>query len=194
MSPAQRVLTHALRQDRLLGRGRLVCIDGPAGSGKTTLAQDVADTAAPDRSVTLIHLDDMYGGWEQDLSQVGPILLETLVAPLATGLPAGFQRYNWLTSEYAEWVPVPPSDLVILEGVGAGNPVLAEYRATLVWVEAAPALCLARGLARDGEGMRGHWLDWQRRETDYFERFAVADQADVVVDTSAQGAPEGPLH
>jgi hypothetical protein len=185
VSPAQRVLAHALRQDANLGGGRLICIEGPAGSGKTTLSQLVAETAEPDRSVTLVHLDDLYDGWAQDLSQVGPVLLEQVVAPLATGLPAGYRRYDWLRSQYAEWVALPSSDLLILEGVGAGHPVLAGSRATLVWVEADPALCLARGLARDGEGLRGHWLEWQRREADYFERFAIAKQADVVLDTSS---------
>lgn len=183
--PAHRVLTHALRQTRLLAGGRLICIDGPAGSGKTTLGQDLADSAQPDQSATLVHLDDLYEGWEQDLGQVGPMLLERLLEPLLARLPAGYHRYDWPTSTYAEWVPVAPADLLILEGVGAGHPVLAEYRATLVWVEADPTLCLARGLARDGEGMRSHWLGWQRREADYFARFAIAEQADVVLDTSS---------
>lgn len=192
MTPAQRVLTHALRQRALLSGGRLICIDGPAGAGKTTLSHEVADTAPPDRSVNLVHLDDLYEGWDQDLSEVGPMLLEKLVAPLASGLPAGYQRYDWLTSAYAEWVALPPSDLVILEGVGAGHPVLAEFRATLVWIGADPGLCLARGLARDGEGLRGQWLNWQRREADYFERFAIAQQADVVLDTSSYDFDQGP--
>lgn len=184
MTPAQRVFAHALRQGELFAGGRLICIDGPAGAGKTTLGQDIADLATPGRSVTLVHLDDVYEGWEQDLSQVGPMLLENLIRPLAAGLPGGYQRYDWLTSQYAEWVPVPPSDLVILEGVGAGHPVLADYRATLAWVEADQASRLARGIARDGEDMLSHWLDWQQREADYFARFNVAESADVVLDTS----------
>lgn len=175
----------------MLKSGRLICIDGPAGAGKTTLGRAVADSAPPDRSVSLVHLDDLYEGWEQDLSQVGPMLLERLVGPLAAGLPAGYRRYDWLSSSYAEWVMLPPSDLVILEGVGAGHPVLAEFRATLVWVHAVPGLCLARGLARDGEGMRDQWLDWQRREAEYFELFAIEQQADVVWDTSSHDADEG---
>ena len=38
-----------------LGRGRLLCVDGPAGSGKTTLADEVrAITGAP-----VVHMDNL---------------------------------------------------------------------------------------------------------------------------------------
>src|SRR3546814_12089505 len=43
------------------GGGRLLCIDGPAGSGKTTLAEGISD-AFPGSSL-VIHMDDLYLGW-----------------------------------------------------------------------------------------------------------------------------------
>ena len=43
-----------------LGRTRLVCIDGPAGAGKTTFAARLADALVPDAVV--LHMDDLYDG------------------------------------------------------------------------------------------------------------------------------------
>ncbi len=46
------------------GSTRLVCIDGPAGSGKTTLAEALSEVldGAP-----VVHMDDLYEGWGQAL-------------------------------------------------------------------------------------------------------------------------------
>ena len=42
MSNAAEVLSLARSRPPTLGSGRLICVDGPAGSGKTTLAEEVA--------------------------------------------------------------------------------------------------------------------------------------------------------
>ena len=98
-----------------LGSGRLVCVDGPAGSGKTTLAARLAE-AGP---ATVLHLDDLYPGWD-GLPLVGA-QLETLLRPLAQDRPGSYRRYDWLRSEYAETVEVPPYPVQVVNGLGAGD-------------------------------------------------------------------------
>ena len=41
-----------------LGGVRVIAIDGPAGSGKTTLGDALAE-----RGAAVLHLDDLYDGW-----------------------------------------------------------------------------------------------------------------------------------
>lgn len=161
---ATAVLDHALGRPPLLGGGRLVCIDGPAGSGKTTLAAAVVD-AATERvdTVHLIHADDLLTGWD-GLPGLGPRLRNYVVGPLASGHPARYRRYDWELEAPAEEHVVAPMDLLVLEGCGTGHRALRSRRATLVWVEAPESLRLARGLARDGEAVRGQWLDWMAQE------------------------------
>ena len=53
---ARSVVDRVLAAPPTLGPGRLVCIDGPAGSGKTTLAGAVA-AAAPEAYV--VHCDEL---------------------------------------------------------------------------------------------------------------------------------------
>src|SRR3954447_14914404 len=93
----------------LCGTTHLVCIDGPSGAGKTTLANDVAaDLAAP-----TVHMDDLYPGWA-GLRAATHVAREWVVGPLAEGLPARYRRWDWAAGEYAEWVQLPASEVVVL--------------------------------------------------------------------------------
>ena len=42
----------------------LIAIDGPAGAGKTTLAAQFQRDFSKVKSVSIIHMDDLYAGWE----------------------------------------------------------------------------------------------------------------------------------
>ena len=167
-----------------LGPVRLVCVDGPAGSGKTTLASALA--AHLERSgtrVTVVRMDDLYEGWT-GLEGVWGRVEDQVLRPLASGGAARYQRYDWAASEFAEWVDVPPPDVLVLEGCGSARRDVDGRAALVVWVEAPPDLRLERGLARDGESLRDEWLRWRVLEAAHFEREATRDRADVHVDGS----------
>jgi uridine kinase len=156
---------------RLDGR-RFVLIDGPAGSGKTTLA---ATLDAP-----VVHMDDLYDGWGG--LEAGIAQAQALVDALAAGRPAGYRRFDWVRGEYAEWIQVPPTSLLVIEGCGSGS-VRAD--ALLVWVEADAEERLRRGVERDGEAMRAQWLRWKDTEQEVFGRDRTHERAEVRVATSA---------
>ena len=171
------VLTHALARTATLGSGRLVCIDGPAGSGKTTLAGQLGTLGGAE----VVHLDDLYPGWD-GLFEVDAMVLE-LLRPLAEGLPGSYRRWDWATSRYAETRHVAPAPLLVLEGVGAGNRAWEAWITTLVWVEAPPETRLARSIGRDGEDARQHLVAWAQDEARLFAREGTQGRADLVVDT-----------
>ena len=161
-----------------LGDARLLCVDGPGGSGKTTLARAVADrTGAP-----VVAMDDLYDGWS-GLTTVAD-QLGTLLRPLADGRPGRYRRYDWHARAFAETVEVgpPASGLLVVEGVGAGSAAYAHLQTVLVWVEVPRALGLQRGVARDGEHLREQWLAWQAAEADHFTSDRTRERADLVLD------------
>lgn len=177
MTGAADVVAHALGRAPTLGAGRLVCVDGPAGSGKTTLAAEVAAlTAAP-----VVHLDDLYPGWD-GLFAVDPAVLD-LLRPLAEGRAGHYRRWDWYAGDYAETREIDPAPLLVLEGVGAGNRAWAGLVTTLVWVEAPPHTRRARALERDGDGLLEHWAGWTRDERRLFADQDTQARADLVVDT-----------
>jgi uridine kinase len=178
-SSATAVLDHARSRPATLGAGRLVCVDGPAGSGKTTLAAEVAELG----NGVIVHLDDLYPGWG-GLFDVDPVVLGVL-EPLVEGRPGSYRRFDWYAGVYQEAHDVPVTPLLVLEGVGAGNRPWQHLVTTLVWVEAPADVRRARWLARDGDGVREHWRAWTADEERLFDEQGTRDRADLVVDTGS---------
>ena len=165
-----------------LGRTRLVCIDGPAGSGKTTLAGRLADALAP--GVAVVHLEDLYAGWT----------LTGVLARLCAGVPVGDRpehagahaRYDWHAGRFAaEPTSVPAAEVLLVEGCGSSPRVLDPWTTLRIWVEAPEPLRTERGLARDGQHLAEEWRRWQRREAVEFAAQETRTRADVRLDGAA---------
>ena len=176
MSNAVDVLSLARSRLATLGTGRLICVDGPAGSGKTTLAEEVASlSGAP-----VIHMDDLFEGWDglpRITDQLG-----TLLKPLAEGWPGSYRRWDWPGDAWAETVVVPTAPILVLEGVGSGALAYAALITVLAWVEVPYDLRMARGLERGGIGVAENWKQWAVDEQDLFARERTRERADVVLD------------
>jgi uridine kinase len=176
------VLELAASRPGTLGGGRLVCVDGPAGSGKTTLGATLAERTG----AQLIHGDDLMSGW-RGLDAVGR-QLAALVEPLAAGRIGSYEHFDWEHDRYDRTVEVPPAPWLVVEGVGSGAAAIAAYISVLVWVEVDDELRLTRGLARDGEEMRERWRTFMEDEAALFAGDGTRERADVLVDgTGAQG-------
>lgn len=181
-SPAEVVVTRTLGAPPTMGARRLVCVDGPAGSGKTTLAAQVRRAVPADVSCRVVHLDDLYPGWGGLRAGVGHVSA-TVVRPMAEGLPGRYRRWEWHASAPGPWVDVPVVDLLVLEGVGSGSLLHEDLITTLVWVEADHDVRLARGVARDGVTSRDDFVAWMASEAPYLEEQRTRERADLVVST-----------
>jgi uridine kinase len=179
METAALVLDLVRSRPATIGRGRLVSIDGPAGAGKTSLADEVAALAP---GAVVIHMDDLYEGWD-GLPEVGR-QLAGLLRPLADRLPGSYRRYDWDTGAFAETVTVEPTDLLVLEGVGSGCRMHDDLIGVLVWVDAPYDVRMRRGIERDGEAFAPHWKTWAEAEKVLFARHHTRQRADLVVDGS----------
>lgn len=161
------------------GSARVIAIDGPAGSGKTTLADELC-VILPNCAV--VHMDDLYEGWNQDLITELPIRIENqLLKPLSVGHKATFPIYDWKLSLFAGTQTIDNPEFLILEGVGSANPKLKDYFALSIWVEADPAKLLDRLIARDGQQLRNQLVAWQVHEANYFAQLNVRSSVDLVV-------------
>jgi uridine kinase len=169
-----------------LGGVRLVCIDGPAGSGKTTLA---ARLAAALGDAAVLHLEDLYAGWT--LTGAVARLRAGVLRPLTEGRVGAYHRYDWAAQRFqdvATVVPVRP--VLVVEGCGSSPRSLDGWTTLRIWIEAPAALRMARGLARDGAHLAPEWRRWQATETAEFAREDTRDRADLRLDGTAE--PPGP--
>jgi uridine kinase len=177
-----------------VGSVRLVCVDGPAGSGKTTLAAALAHAAEPAfGEVPVVHADELYEGWAvvagiEDRIAAFDLLAARvegwLLDPWRHGAPGAHPRWDWYADTFGEPVHVPAAPVVILEGVGlAARPLRAQAVLT-VWVESADdGVRLDRVLARDGEALRAEMQRWIEDERRWHEHDGTRAGADVVLRT-----------
>jgi uridine kinase len=165
-----------------LGRTRLVCIDGPAGSGKTTLAGRLVEALGSD--VAVVHLEDLYAGWT--LTGAVARLCAGVLRPIAEGRPGAHSRYDWHAGRFAaEPAAVPAAEVLLAEGCGSSPRLLDVWMSLRIWVEAPEPLRTQRGLARDGAHLTEEWRRWQHAEAVQFAAQGTRARADVRLDGGA---------
>jgi uridine kinase len=166
-----------------LGRTRLISVDGPAGSGKSSLAATLTARAESRGSTVLVlHMDDLYDGWDGAIRGF-ELLRDHVLSRLAGGREGRYRRYDWHLGAYAERHVVPVGlDLLIVEGVASADRGADPWQSLRIWIETSNDVRLERGIERDGEALRDRWLDWMRWERDHFAAEGTRDRADLIVD------------
>ena len=163
------------------GSTRLVCIDGPAGSGKTTLAEALSQELG---GAPVVHMDDLYEGWAQSL---GDPLAARVEAWLLVGWEVG-------SAGHAPEVRLDPRALRRM-GDGPGRPG-RDPRGVRQRVRADPGAVQPRRLgggagraagssaewSATGRRLAPQWREWQAHEQAHFATDGTRAAADVIVD------------
>jgi uridine kinase len=161
----------------------IIAIDGPAGAGKTTLAREMHLALSLEMSVNVIHMDDLYDGWNNALSEDLTQILLYLVRQHKNKKPAVIRKYNWATSSFSESEEIAPADLLILEGVGSGDKELQGDLAALIWIDIDPEIGVKRVLERDGSQVADEMKKWVGAQKEYFSQHSTREKADFILTT-----------
>lgn len=161
---------------------QIIAIDGPAGAGKSTLASRVHATIDIENS-HIVHMDDLYAGWEDALTATLARNLENNIArPAFEGKALEYRKYNWLQQRFGELIRINAPEFLILEGVGAGQKPIRKYLDQLIWIDIEPEIGLSRVLQRDGDYLETEMRVWQMRESEHFQRDNTRDCATIRID------------
>ena len=168
----------------------LVALDGRCGSGKTTLAAQLAERFP--QSIT-VHTDDFYlppsrrvTGWEKipcanmDIQR----LRNEVVAPARAGQAFSYQAYSCREGAYLPPHLLGPAPLVIVEGSYSCHPTLADCYDLKVFVTCSKEEQARRLLAREGERYSGFTARWIPLEEGYFAKFQIEQTVDFILDTT----------
>jgi len=161
----------------------IIAIDGPAGAGKTTLAKEIFLALSPAMSVQIIHMDDLYDGWENALTSELSKVLENLVGHHEAKTSAQIRRYNWATNSFGKSEELPVSDLLILEGVGSADLNIQDRLAALIWMEIDPLDGLIRVINRDGSQVADQMQKWLTTQAQHFLQHSTREKADFILTT-----------
>ena len=157
----------------------LLAIDGPAGSGKTTLAAKLQSEYQLVSTVQVIHMDDLYNGWEHALSEELTLKLSEIVQAHKGGKSFYVKKFNWNTMEFGDAELIQPAEVLILEGVGAAQKIVRDAGAKSYWIETLPEIGLQRVLDRDGHHLGDLMLGWQSYQDAHFKKDKTAENCDV---------------
>jgi uridine kinase len=157
----------------------LLAIDGPAGSGKTTLAAKLQSEYQLFSSVQVIHMDDLYNGWEDALSEELTLKLAGIIHAHKSGLDFPLSKFNWATMKFDKAEIVHSTEVLILEGVGAAQKLVRDAGAKTYWIETPAKIGLQRVLDRDGQHLHDLMLNWQSYQSAHFKKDKTAENCDV---------------
>jgi uridine kinase len=164
------------------GPVRLIAVDGHAGSGKTTLAGQLA---AELDGAPVIHTDDL-ATHEEPFDWTRRFAGQVL-GPLGEGRPARHQVYDWTARRFTGEREIPAAPVVLVEGVGTGRLALRPYLALLLWLEVDSGTARQRGLRRDGPELAHFWTGWNRQEDAHFAADPSRPFADLLVHQTKDG-------
>jgi uridine kinase len=148
----------------------LLAIDGPAGAGKTTLAAKLEAQFAAHSTVRVIHMDDLYDGWDGALGDALSQTLERLASAHLAGVECTIKIFNWHLMKFDREEVITPTDYLILEGVGAAQAGVRAAGATTYWLDIDSETGLKRVLARDGSHIEKEMLLWQIQQSIHFDK------------------------
>jgi len=159
----------------------VIAIDGPAGAGKTTLAHDIKLALAQSYSITEIHMDDLYDGWDNALTSQLADVLTHLVDAHKKSLPISLSNYDWRAGAFSPVAEIEKSELLILEGVGSGQRAIRDSLTALIWIDIEDTEGLARVLQRDGIEIENQMRKWLATQEQHFQAEGTQNAADFVL-------------
>lgn len=148
----------------LTGR-RLVLVDGRSGSSKTTTAARLAELL----DAVVVHTDDV--AWHLHPTDWEDELVAGVLDPWRRGESVDYRPPGWIAKGRPGSVVVPPTRILVVEGVGAARASLAAGADLVVWVHSDAAEARRRGVARDvvtegrsREEAERFWDEWAAHE------------------------------
>lgn len=175
----------------VVGRPRIIAIDGRSASGKTTLAERLR-TAVPGTEV--VHTDDI--AWWHSRFGWDDLMIEGVLEPLRRGQSVHYQPPAWRSRGRDGYIDVSAeAPMVIIEGVGAARRELTHLLDAAVWVQSDLAETERRAIVRDGDhaAARENRDGWMAEEIPFLSADRPWERATIIV-AGTPGVTCDPVH
>lgn len=171
-------------------KGCIVAIDGRCGSGKTTLANKLAEHY----DANLFQMDDFYLPFDMQTDQRLALpgghmdherFFIEVIDPLLAQMTIIYRAFDCQKQAYNQGKQIPPKRINIIEGSYAMHPDLSSVYDLKVFMSVNPDEQMKRIQQRSGDVKALRFKNlWIPMEEKYFEAFDIEAQCDFVIDTS----------
>jgi uridine kinase len=97
-----------------------------------------------------------------------------------------YQRYDWPSDILKDWVIIPESSNIIVEGVFSGRKELTPYYNLKIWIDCPDDIRLKRGVERDGLQIKEYWQNvWMKQEKEYYDKHKPFLSADFRISSNS---------
>jgi uridine kinase len=197
------ILDLAAERQKGVDRPVVIAIDGPSCSGKSILATAVALRSG----ASVLEGDDFYrdtlpslsAAQREAMSDAAVVdavidwerLRDEGLLPLRAGHPATFLPYDWDAKDGRLAAPriIPAAEVIIVEGVYAARPELAELVDLTVYLGVDPGLRADRYGEREADGPDWQRF-WERGERHYFSVVRPPASFDIQLDDQDLGVDQ----
>ncbi len=168
----------------------LLAVDGPCGSGKSSLATLLAEVF-PAR---VLHMDDYYLPLEQRLpdwerTPCGNMDLERflreVLLPASTGGPIACRPYSCQQGRLLETQMLPPAPLTIVEGSYSHHPMLAPCYDLKLFLRCRRQEQLNRLKRRENTRLNAYLQRWIPLEETYYRTYDIMSKCDLEFDNTS---------
>ncbi|MFI6909992.1 hypothetical protein ACIBKY_52635 [Nonomuraea sp. NPDC050394] len=163
----------------VIGRPRVIAIDGRGGAGKTTLAERLCKTVA---NSAIVHTDDI--AWNHAYFDWGAVLVDDILRPLHRGEAVDFRPDAWISHHRPGSITVPAhTEFVWVEGTGIIREELAPWLDASVWMQGDLGVQKRLLAVRDGDSpqQREHVANWLLQELPFLLREQPWARATMIV-------------
>jgi energy-coupling factor transporter ATP-binding protein EcfA2 len=163
----------------VVGRPRLIAIDGRGGSGKSTLVERLRGLVPASE---VVHTDDV--AWNHAYFDWGNLTVENILRPLHRGEAVDFRPPAWIGHGRPGTIRVPAgADVVWVEGTGIIREEFVPWIDASMWVQGDLDEQERRLVARDGDSaeQQQHVAAWLAEELPLMFREQPWQKATVVV-------------
>jgi uridine kinase len=127
-------------------------------------------------------MDDLYSGWRDPLSQeLTERVCNEILNPFLQGNEVIYRKFDWHQNVFGETMKIAPTKTLFLEGVGAGQSAFRKMLSRIIWVEFDTESGFERVIARDGEVVKTHMLNFLKDQNKHFSAELTNKAADYTI-------------
>lgn len=169
-----------------LGNHGIISIDGPCGSGKTTLATELNEKY----SYNVVHMDDFYLPFQKrDKNWMNIVaghmdfkrLIETVLLPYKNRQKTNYVSYDCHSDKYLKSIPIDLDKIIMLEGSYSSHPELSDYIDVKIFMDIDSKEQISRLTKRNPKTVDKFISMWIPFENRYFEESSIRKESDKVL-------------